>query len=250
MVRHPVLHIGVEAGDDEATIVTPVGVLAVSTVPKLRKVLLRCIAEQPAAVIVDLGLLHVQAPANLKMFGMIARRTADLIGVRLLLVAGQPVEGRSLQTRAVARFVPVYPTVDAALASARRPSVRRQVRRRVRQGARDLGPVRRFVDETCEEWDCASITENAQLVTDELVSNALRHTRTDAEVRLHRRGRTLLVAVSDGDPHPPKLKQLDQEALPRSDGYGLIIVDALARRWGTTPLADGKLVWAALDAPA
>jgi anti-anti-sigma regulatory factor len=246
MPEHPVLHVGVDAGD-EATIVTPVGVLATSTVPKLRKILLRCIAQQPTAVIVDLHLLHVRAPANLRMFITVARRTADLAGVRLL-VAGQPGEARTLLTRAVARFVTVYPTLDAALASVRDSSARRMVRRRVRQGERDLDPVRSFVDQTCEEWDCAPITENAQQITHELVANALRHARTDAEVRLSLRGRRLLIAVSDGDPRPPKL--VPPGPAPRAHGYGLVIVDALARRWGTTPLADGKLVWAALDAPA
>jgi hypothetical protein len=150
--------------------------------------------------------------------------------------------------RAAARFVTVYPTLDAALASVRDSSARRMVRRRVRQGERNLDPVRSFVDQTCEGWGCARITENAQQIAHELVANALHHAHTDAEVRLSLRNRRLLIAVSDGDPRPPRLVQIGP--VPRANGYGLAIVDALARRWGTTPLAEGKLVWAALDAPA
>jgi hypothetical protein len=30
-------------------------------------------------------------------------------------------------------------------------------------------------------------------------------------------------------------------------GYGLLIVQGLARGWGVTPYADGKAVWALLD---
>ncbi|RZT16895.1 hypothetical protein EV649_4429 [Kribbella sp. VKM Ac-2569] len=249
MPAHLALHIGVDVGD-EATIVTPVGVFAVSTAGKLRTVLLRCIAQQPAAVIVDLSMMCVLAPANLSMFAVVARRRADLTGVRLLLVAGPPTEHRSLETRSIAHFVGVYPTLDAALASVRRPSLCQLVRRTVRRGVRDLESVRSFVGDACAEWACESIADDARLITHELVSNVLRHAHTDADVRLHLRRRTLLIAVSDGDPRPPKLVPLDQASEPRTDGYGLVIVDALARHWGTAPIADGKLVWAALDAPA
>lgn len=249
MPAHPALHVGVDVGD-EATIVTPVGVFGVSTAGKLRTVLLRCIAQQPAAVIVDLGMMYVQAPANLSMFAVVARRRADLTGVRLLLVAGPPAQHNSLETRSVARFVCVYPTVDAALASVRHPSSRHFARRTVGRRVRDLGSIRCLVSDVCAQWACESIAEDAQSVTHELVSNALRHARTDADVRLHLRRRTFLIAVSDGDPRPPTLVPVDPASDPRTDRYGLVIVDALARHWGTTPLADGKLVWAALDAPA
>jgi signal transduction histidine kinase len=80
-------------------------------------------------------------------------------------------------------------------------------------------------------------------VTDELVSNAVRHAGgTSIGVSLQRVAEGVLVEVADGDRgHPPQPR--DAADLDDS-GRGLRIVEALSVRWGWRPAADGKAVYA------
>ncbi len=48
------------------------------------------------------------------------------------------------------------------------------------------------------------------------------------------------VEVADHDPALPVQQHPPAEAVT---GRGLLIVDALATRWGVEPAADGKTVW-------
>lgn len=87
------------------------------------------------------------------------------------------------------------------------------------------------------------ITDAVQVV-DELVANAVRHSRGDATLRLIRDGARLVVEVTDSSPARPELcapADLDES------GRGLKAVAYLADRWGTRPHPDvpeQKIVWA------
>lgn len=96
---------------------------------------------------------------------------------------------------------------------------------------------RRHVARTCTDWGCGHLTENAMAVSEELVSNALRHSSGALTYRLEYRHDALTVAVTD-----------HTSALPiPADGYGLRIIAAFATDWGSTPTTtDGKTVWAVL----
>src|SRR5262245_32507414 len=233
MTADPVLHIGMTVTGD-GVVVTPVGVLGVSTAPRLRRVLLSLIADQPAVVIVDLNRVHVRTSAALSLFAAAARRSAQWTDVPIVLVSDSPVAGRSLHTLAIARFVPVYPTMDVAVASIRRLPARLQARRTVQRNVCTLVPVREFVDQTCEQWEVGALEAVTRAVAQELVANAITHARTDATLLLHLRDRSLIVTVGDGSDRPPRLIPPGRDPL-HTHGYGLLIVDALAQRWGSVP---------------
>jgi anti-sigma regulatory factor (Ser/Thr protein kinase) len=79
----------------------------------------------------------------------------------------------------------------------------------------------------------------------EVVSNAVKHTQSAAEMRVSQRGETVRVEVLDADAHrPPALGEPDPLA---PSGRGLRILDHLAARWGSHPAGDGKAVWFELD---
>ncbi|MGV9296192.1 MULTISPECIES: ATP-binding protein [Amycolatopsis] len=87
----------------------------------------------------------------------------------------------------------------------------------------------------------ADAVADVRLVLDEIASNALRHARPPCELTLSLRGDRILIEVSDS---------LTDLARHR-DGYegggrGLALIDAVADRWGQTPLPWGKTVWAEL----
>jgi serine/threonine-protein kinase RsbW len=95
-------------------------------------------------------------------------------------------------------------------------------------------------------WRLAYLEETAVLLVSELVTNAVRHARGSDAITLQlQASRTWLrIEVTDADPRWPQ---------PRSpaefdgSGFGLVLVDALAGKWGVRETATGKAVWAELD---
>ena len=80
----------------------------------------------------------------------------------------------------------------------------------------------------------------------ELVTNAVRHTRTVLLVLVTIENRTLHVDVTDDNPTLPMLPDPEHDA---TKGRGLRIVHALATRWGVHPTTQGKTVWFEMQLP-
>jgi anti-sigma regulatory factor (Ser/Thr protein kinase) len=91
--------------------------------------------------------------------------------------------------------------------------------------------------------------EACELIADELVTNAVEHTygRRPVELVVAIRDDGVYIAVRDyaaGAPHRA------MEPHTGTSGRGLMIVDALASRWGWNQVAGGKVVWAIAGVPA
>ena len=101
--------------------------------------------------------------------------------------------------------------------------------------------ARRFVAETMRGWGCADdAIPDAELLVSELVTNAVLHARSAANVRIEREGETLRVSVCDNSTARPRVRDYGPEAVT---GRGLLIVDRIARRWGVDTSDGGKCVW-------
>ena len=87
MSRSRPLEIEVQTIGD-ALVVSPTGLLEVATAPQLRDQLLKCMADQPGAVIVKLQNLLLAEAYTLSVFTSVARLTAGWSGVPLILVTG------------------------------------------------------------------------------------------------------------------------------------------------------------------
>lgn len=99
----------------------------------------------------------------------------------------------------------------------------------------------------------APTIEDALLVATEVATNAVLHTRSGlpggtftiyAEVRAAGDTRTLHLRVHD---QGPRTTQQDDPRPPDQRGRGLMLVDALASRWGMEPRTPGHVVWLELD---
>jgi serine/threonine-protein kinase RsbW len=107
--------------------------------------------------------------------------------------------------------------------------------------------ARRATREVLAAWHLAHLEDTAVLLVSELVTNSVRHARTRGSVlalRLETAGAWLRIEVHDGDPRWPQ--PCTPTGLDES-GFGFVLVDALADRWGVRETATGKAVWAELD---
>ncbi|WP_405568310.1 ATP-binding protein [Streptomyces phaeochromogenes] len=97
------------------------------------------------------------------------------------------------------------------------------------------------------------LTDVAELLATELISNAVRHTKGPAALRLRWRDGVLRIGAWDANPEPPDpAPLLDQASTDSETGRGLTLVQACADVWGWHPLARGtdrgKYVWCDLGA--
>lgn len=128
-----------------------------------------------------------------------------------------------------------------------------------------VAETRRLLRESLRRWGVPALTDTAELLTTELVTNALQHTP----------GGAVLTATLTEDPEaPPKrpvaarlrievhdsLARRPSPDTPRraaaaaeagdhgTSGRGLLLVQTLADAWGAHPRGSGKVVWFELRA--
>jgi anti-sigma regulatory factor (Ser/Thr protein kinase) len=94
----------------------------------------------------------------------------------------------------------------------------------------------------------AETTDLAELLTSELVTNAIRHGSGQVMLSLNCGDGVLAISVSDDATGMPFV-QPDDELLALG-GRGVRMVQRLAHEWGVTPREDGpgKVVWFRLQA--
>ncbi|MET8331318.1 SpoIIE family protein phosphatase [Streptomyces sp. NPDC005181] len=118
---------------------------------------------------------------------------------------------------------------------------------------RDLHGVkaaRSFVDDRLRSWGLAEMSNALQLIVSEIVTNALIHAGSDVDIRLRAFADRVRLEVRDSDSNPPVPSPLalsEEENAEAEHGRGLLIVEALAGLWNSSPNGRGKTV--SLDVP-
>ena len=108
--------------------------------------------------------------------------------------------------------------------------------------ASSAGAGRRFVDDALGRWGCEHLIEVARLLTSELITNAVVHVHSQVVLVVALHQGVVRVEVHDGD--DAGLLLIPGRPGPEdSGGRGLLIVDALADRWGAEGESTGKYVW-------
>ncbi|GAB7039610.1 MULTISPECIES: STAS domain-containing protein [Catenuloplanes] len=224
------------------TLVRLRGDLTLSSAPQVRLALSRCLVDVPDALIVDLAGLRVREPVALSVFRTVAWQAAMWPGVPLLLCAPGPETAQLLAAQRLDRLT-VFPTASAALtarAARRMPTAGDTVLPTAGASRR----ARELTEQACHRWNVPVLAVPAAMIAGELVTNAIVHARTMADLRVSLGRRFLLIMVRDGSLAPPHLDTGPPDA-PET-GRGLRLVEAIARRWGSLPAPGGKVVWAGL----
>ncbi len=113
-------------------------------------------------------------------------------------------------------------------------------------GVESVAGARAWVRERLAAWAMEPATEVAELLTSELVTNALRHAAGPVELTVLRLDEIVTLAVSDASTPLPRLRPVSDAD---EGGRGLQLVAMLAARWGARPTAAGKVVWCDLPLP-
>jgi anti-sigma regulatory factor (Ser/Thr protein kinase) len=109
------------------------------------------------------------------------------------------------------------------------------------------GLARRAARDALAAWRLEELTETTVLLVSELVTNAIQHARAGGSpivLRLETADGWLRIEVQDADPSEPSPRP--QTVLEES-GFGLVLVEAMADKWGVRQTVNGKAVWAELD---
>lgn len=122
-----------------------------------------------------------------------------------------------------------------------------------RLGRSDLSAVpeaRHAVRELLRQWGKPGRSEIAELLTSELVTNALVHTDHDAVLTATVEPYRVRVEVRDFVGRVPRPREAQREDGDGTHGRGLVLVQSLADAWGVRSHAVGKAVWFELGAEA
>jgi anti-sigma regulatory factor (Ser/Thr protein kinase) len=88
------------------------------------------------------------------------------------------------------------------------------------------------------------VTGIVELLTSEVVTNALLHAQCAGELAVYVSSSAIRVEVEDPSSLVPSPRNAGVDAV---SGRGLTIVDGLARSWGVEPGIRGKRVWFEVD---
>jgi anti-sigma regulatory factor (Ser/Thr protein kinase) len=123
---------------------------------------------------------------------------------------------------------------------AMRPANESEVRLRPESAAPSLA---RAAIAAAASGEPAVVVADAELLTSEVVSNAVRHAELDPSqeivVRIVADGYVRVEVVDQGPPFEVDLRRTGSG----SSGWGLFLVDAVASSWGVEREGSGKRVW-------
>jgi anti-sigma regulatory factor (Ser/Thr protein kinase) len=109
-----------------------------------------------------------------------------------------------------------------------------------------VAAARQWLTDLCDDTSIpAKTVGDAVLLVSELVTNALRHGHGDVVCHgcVNGDGDEICVAVADGSARPPVLLPVDPQ---RVGGFGMLLLERIARQWGVASYPGGKVVWATL----
>lgn len=100
--------------------------------------------------------------------------------------------------------------------------------------------ARALVRQALEAWDRDDLDDVASLLTTEVVANAVRYATDQIALRVTLADEVVRVEVHDSSPVLPRGRRVTTGA---TSGRGLLVLEALAQRWGADRDGSGKTVW-------
>lgn len=225
-------------------VITIGGELDLAGTAILRAAVLKCLAAQPRAVLIDAERLTVTVDIHLTALAAAARHAAGWPSIPVLLCAPSAAIVRATHRSGIDRLV----IICSSMAEGHRRVAQRTLPSRASETYPPVpGSVllaRVLVTDACRIWRLPDTSSPAETIVAELIANVVRHARTPGRLVVSHFARILHLAVRDQSPEPARL--VGRVGPDARSGRGLLLVDTLATNWGCTPTADGKVTWATL----
>jgi hypothetical protein len=105
--------------------------------------------------------------------------------------------------------------------------------------------ARAFVATAVKAWGLTDLVERAELLTSEVVTNAIVHDHSPVHLNVEARSSSVVVEVKETTAQT-YVVVAGEEVADAKHGRGMVLVDALSDRWGWWEVDGGKVVWFAL----
>ncbi|WFE62159.1 ATP-binding protein [Micromonospora sp. WMMD714] len=227
--------------DDSSALVRLSGELTPTDLDGVRAALLARLVDRPGPIVVDLAGLRGAGPTIGRLLAGVRREVVDWPAAELLVV-----DPAGAVTGVAAGDLAVFRTADEALAALARKPMAAVLTEEFTPTVGAARRARQLVTEGCDRWGVPELTEPACIAVTELVNNVVAHAGTPMTLRLAPADGALHLAVRDYCPRRPRYA--GPAPLTSTGGRGLVLIDTVARRWGSTPLPDGKVIWCVLHA--
>ncbi|MBY8879696.1 ATP-binding SpoIIE family protein phosphatase [Actinacidiphila acidipaludis] len=161
--------------------------------------------------------------------------------VRSLVAAGGDLHKASDST--LAEMFPEGPSEDTVLFLARTRVLGpdRTCSWTLANRPESVADARGLVSRQLTAWGLDELVPGTQLLASELVTNGVRYSTGEVELRIIMREHTLACEVTDCSNAAPTLRRAQDDD---EGGRGLFLVSRLALDWGVRPTARGKTIWA------
>lgn len=228
----------------EVSILIADGVLDSSTYRTFRDTVIKAALDEPRAVIVDVDRLTVPSASAWSVFTSARWHVSTWPDVPILLACSNFQHRRAIAASGVARYVPVYPTREAAIAAADELSRngRRRARAQLPASRASIHLARAMIHEWLTAWSKSRFIAVAGTVATIFVENVLEHTCSAPVLVVENYEDTVTIAVEDESTYPASRHEDEERGADIL--CGLSMVAALCRAWGSTPTSTGKTVWA------
>ncbi|MFS4092488.1 SpoIIE family protein phosphatase [Streptomyces sp. AF1A] len=194
------------------------------------------------------GLLDLSHQSLETALGTLRQRLADQRDLDLEVLADRLVSDDGPHTARDDDLALLLVRYEGASESAAERVARVSIQR---NGLHEVRRLRHFLTDLMNTWMLSVDIDALELLVSEVVTNSLVHAQSEVDVRLRNYPDHLRVEVRDTNPHPPVMAAIvgaDEAVNDEAEsGRGLLIVNALAAAWGTSPAGRGKTTWFELD---
>jgi hypothetical protein len=222
-------------------VLTVYGVLNNTTYFRLRDAVIKAALDAPRAVIIDVTCLVVSAPSAWVVFTSARWQIDQWPDIPIALVCDNIEDQKLLRHNGISRYIPVYWTVDAAIAALSHDdqhSSRRRARAELPAGNSGISRCRELAEQWLTAWNKKDYIAVASAVATVLVENALTQTGGALSLRLESKGSTVAVAVQY-----PSTAAVKHRETADCGIRGLERVAATCRAWGSIPTSSGTALW-------
>ncbi|MGC9669169.1 ATP-binding protein [Planosporangium sp. 12N6] len=222
-----------------AAVVHVAGRLDRDSASELQACVRDCLAAEPDVVVLDVADLTVAADECVPVFAVLSGQAMTWPGSTVVFACAPP--DLLAAVRRTGLDIASYPSVEAACDRLTAGRSRYRLREALPASPVAAPVARRLLGRACRSWSVQEVLEPAELITTELVANAVRHAGNRVVLTVSLRHGHLQISVGDDSPAPPRPHEA---TVADEHGRGLLMVEALCDDWGTTCVRGGKVVWA------